>query len=162
MPKGSNLRGKKFGGRKKGTPNKRNSEAVERARIEVENALSEVDPRSNPVQVLKKKLAKDVLEEFMMLFAGMAAAHQPLPEGMPVPPGRKPDEAKFQTYAKLTVDTAKALADFQSPKFRAIAVVAPPPEMLPTRPLLSKDNVVNINDPAAIARVYQQMVKRSA
>ena len=161
MPKGSNLKGKpKIGGRTKGTPNRRTTEAVERARIDVENAKAS---GKRAIEGIKKKLAKDVLEEFMMLFAGMAAAYQPLPAGVSPPPGRTPDEGKFQTYAKLAVDTARALADFQSPKFRAIAVVAAPTEQ--DRPgdgakLLNPDNVVQLKDATAIARVYQRMVKR--
>lgn len=78
-----------------------------------------------------KKLAKDVLEEFMMLFAGMAAQAQPMPDGMPVPPGRKPDERKFEKWARLAVETAADLAKYQSPTFKAQvyvgAIPSPPP-----------------------------------
>jgi hypothetical protein len=73
-----------------------------------------------------KKLAKEVLDDFMHLFAGMAAAYQPLPPGMVAPPGKAVDETKFLTYAKLAIDTAAELGPYQSPRLKAIAVhVAP-------------------------------------
>lgn len=140
------------GGRKAGRMNKRTVEKIEEARLAVEESRGR-----------KLKLGKEVLEEFMHLFAGMAATHQPLPEGMPVPRGRNPNEEKFLAYAKLTVDAAKALADFQSPKFKAIAVVATPGNNPDLGQPLTKgqiDNVVTLNDPAALARVYQQRIKQ--
>ena len=70
------------------------------------------------------KLAKDVLEEFMRLFASMAARHQPLPPGMAIPPGREPDDAKFEKYAGMAVEAASRLAPFQSPRFSAVMVGA--------------------------------------
>lgn len=142
-------------GRRKNIPNKRTSEAMEIARIEAENAMAPPVP-GQP----RKKLGKDVLEEFMMLFAGMAATYQPLPDGVAMP-GRKPDEAKFLKYAELTVTTAKALADYQSPKFRAIYVAASPDQNNGPRGILpAGDNVLQLNDPIAMARVYQRMVKQ--
>ena len=75
-----------------------------------------------------KKLAKEVLDDFMNLFAGMAAVYQPLAPGHIARPGTAPDEAKFEKYARLTVETARALAPFQSPTFRAIVIAPPPPE----------------------------------
>ncbi len=105
--------GKKYGGRKKGTPNKA---TVEKAII-AEQVVARAD-------MAGRKLAKEVLDEFMHLFAGMAASHQPLPSGMPVPLGRTPNEAKFEKYARLAVQCAKDLASYQSPTFRAIAVTS--------------------------------------
>lgn len=141
------------GGRKAGGMNRRSIQKIEEARIA--NAVTRGQG---------KKLGKEVLEEFMHLFAGMAAQYQPLPEGMPIPPGRNPDEEKFLGYAKLAVDTAKALADFQSPKFKAIAVVAPPPgagdDLANPITRSQAGNIVRINDPAALARVYQKMIKQ--
>lgn len=148
MPKGSNIKkGMRPGGRQKNTPNKATTERAELARLQNEES------RRRGI-----KLGKEVLEEFMLLFAGMAASHQPLPRGV-VRPGHVEREEKFLTYARLTVETAKALAEYQSPKFRAIMVTAPPPEP-PARTI--DGNVTAINDPVALARVYQQMVKRVA
>ncbi len=153
MPRGSNIKkGMRPGGRKAGTPNKRTLEAVEKARIEVENARG-----------ANKRLAKEVLEDFMHLFASMAATYQPLQPGMEPDEKRSPDEEKFQIYAKLAVDTAKSLADFQSPKFRAIMVTAPAGGDDIGKPLVSKDgNVLTIDDPIAAARVYARIMKGAA
>lgn len=150
MPKGSNIKkGMRPGGRKKGGLNKRTIEKVEEARIAVENSRG-----------AGKKLAKEVLEDFMHLFAGMAASYQPLPPGI-VDARRQPDEEKFQIYAKLAVDTAKALADFQSPKFRAIMVTAPTGD--PEKPMVTRDgNLLTIDDPIAAARVYARIMKAGA
>lgn len=152
MPRGENVKkGQRPGGRAAGTPNKRTTEALERERI-AQQAQAEVDK----AKAAKTKLGKDVLEEFMQLFAGMAASHQPWPVLM----GKNPseNEGKFLTYAKLTVETARDLAAFQSPKFKAIAVFAPPPNPVPAP--TPDGNVVMIDDAVAMARVYQNMIKR--
>lgn len=158
MPRGSNVqKGQRNGGRQKGTPNKRTTERLEQERIALQ-AQREVDR----ARQANTKLGKDVLEEFMKLFAGMAAASQPIPVGVASPPGHRADEKKFLIYAKLTVDTATALAAFQSPKFKAIQVFAPPPTPLPAPTPAGPDgsNVITIDDPVALARVYQRMVKQ--
>lgn len=146
----------RYGGKKKGTLNKATVERLESERV-ARQAQQEVDKARRAAT----KLGKDVLEEFMKLFAGMAAQYQPLPVGMAVPAGRAPDEAKFLTYAKLTVETARDLAQFQSPKFKAIQIVAPPPSPAATAPTIDQaGNVVQLNDPVAAARVYQNMMKQ--
>lgn len=73
-------------------------------------------------QAFGKKLAKDILDDFMQLFAGMAAAYQPLPPNVVASEGRKPDEAKFVKYGRLAIECAKELAQYQSPTFRAVVV----------------------------------------
>jgi hypothetical protein len=147
LPRGSNnKKGTRYGGRTRGTPNRATVERTEIARLEVERARGR-----------KVKLGKEVLEEFMMLFAGMAAQYQPIPAGMAIPQGRTPDEPKFIEYATLTVKTAKDLADFQSPKFKAIMVQTAPGEDEARLP--PKDNVVTINDAVALARVYSRRIK---
>jgi len=77
-----------------------------------------------------KKLATDVLEDFMNLFAGMAAFYQPMPDGT-IPPNRRPDENKFEKYARLTIKVAGELAPYQSATFRAILAAAPAPKTQP-------------------------------
>jgi hypothetical protein len=105
-------KGQRFGGRAKGVPNKK---TIERAQM-AERALTQVPGR---------KMAKEVLDEFMIVFAGMAAAYQPLPPGsQQTKPGA--DANLFEKWARLAVETAAKLAPYQSPTFRAI-VVAPPP-----------------------------------
>jgi hypothetical protein len=117
MPGGGAKPGERRGGRQRGTPNKT---TIERQRVTAEIAARTVAD----ARVAGKKLAKEVLEEFMFLFADMAAYYKPaLPTA---PPNENANEGKFGEYARLTVDAAHKLAPYQSPTFRAI-VVAPPP-----------------------------------
>ena len=104
-------KGERRGGRSKGTPNRATVEAA----LEAERA----------VEVAKKtgrKLGKEILDDFAQLFAGMAAYYQPSPKGAPLQ-NRNSNEEKFERYAMMAVNTAAKLAEFQSPKFRAVAVV---------------------------------------
>jgi hypothetical protein len=104
------------------------------------------------------KRATTVLEEFMLTFAGMAAVYQPLPHGAEVPPGRQPDDAKFQAYAKLAVDTAGMLANYQGPKFKAVMLTVAPPVPAGNEPRPGDDAKVvgRIGNPAL---VYQRMIR---
>lgn len=63
----------------------------------------------------------------MHLFAGMAAKHQPLPDGSVIHSNRKPNPVQFEKWARLAVETATKLAPYQSPTFKAI-MIAPPPD----------------------------------
>jgi hypothetical protein len=138
--------GERRGGRRKGEPNKA---TIERALIAEKNLID--------AKVNGKKLAKEVLEEFMFTFAGMAAYYQPLPDNQPAPIGRKPNEAKFEKWARLACDQAKELAKYQSPTFRAVQVTASQP--LPTGPGGKQiDGEVIKLDQISISRVYRQIV----
>jgi hypothetical protein len=123
MPRGAKP-GERRGGRTAGTPNRA---TVERA-LEAEQALAEVKKG--------RKLGKDMLWDLAELFLGMTAVYQPnhprLKDAPPGTPGVNPyaDEEKFMTYAIAARDTARALADFQSPRFRAVAIM-PAPEQMP-------------------------------
>lgn len=142
--------GRKTGGRTAGTPNKA---SLEKQRVAAEIAARTVaDARING-----KKLAKDILEEFMCVFAGMAATCQPLPPGVTiVPPGREPNAEAFVVYARLAVDTAAKLAEFQSPKFKAVMQMAPPAEPPPKQ---VEGNVVPITtDAESSMRVWRRMI----
>jgi hypothetical protein len=66
-----------------------------------------------------KKLAKEVLDQFMVLFAGMAAFYQPRPASS-MQQNPNANESKFDKYAKLAVECAKDLAPYQSPTFRSV------------------------------------------
>lgn len=102
-------KGVRQGGRQKGTPNKA---SVERALVAARIAQEQAGKPG-------RKLAREVLDDLMHTFLGMAAQHQPLPEGVVPMNGQKPDEAKFVEYATLAGSFAKDLAPFQSPKFKA-------------------------------------------
>jgi hypothetical protein len=105
-------------------------------RAERETAVAQAEGR---------KLAKEVLDDFMVLFAGMAAHHQPMPRGQAAPPGREPDEAKFEKYARLAIATAADLAPYQSPTFKAIAVMTPQMPTLGGGDVLSLEHAVEMS-----------------
>lgn len=105
--------GERRGGRGKGTPNKK---TVERQMVS-----QWVDERTKP----KHKLAKEVMEDFMMYFARRAAQFQPLnPDGSVNPTA---NDSKFMELGKLACEVAAKLAPYQSPTFRAITVAPAPP-----------------------------------
>jgi hypothetical protein len=104
-------------------------------------------------------LAKEVLDQFMILFSQMAAYYQPLMPGQVVPPGRSPSEPMFEKYAKLAVQTAAALARYQSPTFQAVAVAMSPGEMAPQIASRQVAEVIDINDPNVQLQAYLRMVK---
>lgn len=79
-----------------------------------------------------RKMGKEVLDEFMHLFTGLAAYHQPVPKNQAAPADREPDENKFKEYAGFAIKCATELANYQSPKFKAVAVsIETPPGGMP-------------------------------
>lgn len=106
----------KYGGRQRGTPNKRTIEKMEQA----ERGIVETRKRG-------KKLAKERLEEIMELAGGLAAHFVPVrPEGQR--PNPNANEPLFAKYFSLYLDAARYLAPYQSPTFRAIMIAPPAPE----------------------------------
>ncbi len=132
-------------------------ERMEQARLHelARNAELEVEKAKKA----RTKLGKEVIEEFMFLFAGMAAFYQPTPPG--ASKNVNESEGKFVQYATLAVDAAAELAKYQSPTFKAIAVSATPPPPPAAQP---GDNakVINLNDAAALGVAYRRMVTASA
>lgn len=151
-------KGQRFGGRAKGQRNKATVEREERARLAEEARQLEI--AGERARAAKTKLAKEVLEEFMFLFAGMAAHHQPTAPGMRENPNA--DDAKFERYSEFVYDFASELAKYQSPTFKAIAVSMPPPPMVEANdPKLIEGKVVRMDDPVALAGVYRRLVTAS-
>jgi hypothetical protein len=100
---------KKTGGRKAGVRNKttqRRIDAAERAIVLAKAGA--------------KRLARDVLEDFLELFSAIALTHQPDLPGAERNPNY--DEKKFEKFARLAVETATALASYQTPKLKAVLV----------------------------------------
>lgn len=125
MPRGAKP-GERRGGRVKGIPNRTTIERLEKERIA--NQLLEAARAETKLEHARgrgNKLAKDVIEDFMNLFAGIATTCQPYPPNQPQNPNYDPD--RFEKYARMTVEAARELAKYQSPQFRAI-VVAPAPD----------------------------------
>lgn len=129
-------------GRKRGVPNKATLERI----IQTANEIEER-------KISGKKLAKEVLEDFMHLTAGMAAHYQPAPPGHPVNASADPQE--FWRCMEAACTFAKALAPFQSPTFKAIAVYVPPDNPNP-RP--GGENVIDLTDSETITRVYRRRI----
>lgn len=158
MPRGSKP-GERRGGRAKGVPNKKTREQRELQRIAAEQARDEVRKSHKP----GKKLGKDLIEDYMMAFHGMAAMHQnniaSALQGGGSP--AKADLDGFKEWGSMVVDAARRLAPFQSPTFKAIAVVAPPPgtNVTPNGELPPGTEVHHIRDPQVIARVYAEIVR---
>lgn len=100
-----------------------------RGKVNIQKALR-AELTTAEAKASGRKLAIDVLEDFMHLFAGMAAVYQPLPPGVAAAPGRTPDEERFEKYARLTLDFASDLAKYQSPTFGKVMLI-PPPDIMP-------------------------------
>lgn len=135
-------KGVRQGGRQKGTPNKA---SVERALVAARIAQEQAGKPG-------RKLAREVLDDLMHTFLGMAAQHQPLPEGVVPMNGAKPDAAKFVEYATLAGSFAKDLAPFQSPKFKATIQL---PELPP-----GENFAGAIGDQAGVHRMTPQQAYR--
>jgi hypothetical protein len=114
-------------GRKKGQKNKA---TIERELIAARQAEKRIDEAVNS----GRKLGKDVLDDFMQLFAGIAASYQPVApdvwEGMTEEQKAKrtPNPVEFEKWARLAVHCATKLAPYQSPTFQAIMIAPPPPD----------------------------------
>jgi gamma-glutamyltranspeptidase len=118
--------GERRGGRAKGQLNKA---SIERAAL-AERIVAEAEGKHG------RKLGRELLEEFALMFGGLAAAFQPVATG----PGGTLTQADleswansykeplFEKYAKLAAKCADAFADFQSPRLSRVHVAAPPPD----------------------------------
>ncbi len=151
-------KGERFGGRVKGTPNKATTERLERERV-AKQAQDEV----NKANVAKVRLGKDILEDYVGAFHNIAAFYQNRIAAS-YAARRDPDPkdlAAFEKWGTLTAVHAKGLADFQSPKFKAIAILAPPPGAAPP-PTTDKSGQLVPLDAVSAARAYQQLIRKPA
>jgi hypothetical protein len=127
MPRGAK-KGERRGGRAKGQPNRATIEKAALAARIVEEAAGKPG----------RKLGREMLEEFAVMFSGLAGAFQPQGTG---PGGNLTEtdlqawsksykEPLFEKYAKLAAKCASEFADFQSPRLGRVQVAAPPPEAM--------------------------------
>lgn len=100
--------GERRGGRKKGVPNKA---TIEKALI-AEKIADQAEMRG-------EKLAKEYLNDFLKVFAGMASFYQPAFPGISAQNPNE-DEDQFTRWADRVIATAKELAKYQSPQLRSI------------------------------------------
>lgn len=140
--------GERRGGKAKGTPNKA---TVARA------VQAEADVIKH--QVSGKKLAKDMLDDYMLAFHAVAASYQrSLADAFQA--GVKPAQADldaFMKWGELVVDTAAQLAKYQSPTFKAIQVNAPMPLPKDAGGKIIEGTVIKL-DEISISKVYRQLV----
>ena len=125
-------RGKKTGGKRKGSKNKTTIERERLAALAIEERIRReqqetadkmemegvktIDDARQIAAAQGPKLLKDIGAEFTRLFAGMAARHQPY-EGNP-----HADPKLFKEYAALALQGAKDFAQYESPKLSAVMV----------------------------------------
>lgn len=154
-----------------GPKGKRGHKKITRRKIDEANVQEQIEAALSTAEKLRnsrKKLAREELEEFVPILTSIVTQFQrramrpvPGPDGKEIPtagpmqPAFNPqDWAMLKNWMEFYVYTLNALADFQSPKFKAIAVMAPAPAPPPEK----RDNVVQIDDPVALARVYQRRI----
>lgn len=126
MPRGAKPGERRGGGIKKGQKQKR---TLERAAL-AERVLAEAAGKPG------RKLGRELIEEFAVMFAGLAAAFQPHPsvQGAPLSQAdmevwaKSYKEPLFEKYAKLAAKCANDFADFQSPRMSRVQVAAPAPD----------------------------------
>lgn len=139
-PKGS----PKIGGKQKGTLNKSTI-----ARIH------EASQRAAQARRMGRKQAVDVLDDLLHTAMGMAVKYQP-----PVA-GAEPANAKeFKEWLQIAGVFAKSLADFQTPKLRAMLVQMADPGIVSDKTIDQEGNVLEIDDAKQLTRIYQSMVRR--
>jgi hypothetical protein len=113
--------GRKAGGKNRST--------IERAAL-AERIISEQQGKPG------RKLGKELLEDFALMFASLAASFQPAgtgPNGSVTPDDVREwattsHEPLFEKYAKLAAKCANDFADFQSPRMGTLQAPAPAPE----------------------------------
>jgi hypothetical protein len=140
-------KGTRIGGRTKGTLNKRTIQK-----------LNEVSQQVGEIKRQGRKRAVEVLDELMHTAVGAAAVYQQrvLTAG---DNAAARDVELFWQAMKCAGDFAKALAPFQSPTFKAIAVTAGLADQ--AVPLRANDlEQVTIDDPAVLLRIYQQTIRQ--
>ena len=152
--------GKREGaGRKFGSKTKATVEREERARLE--RQAKEAEREKSIAERKHIKLAKDVLEDYMVAFGAIASVFQnkvveSLQKGLT--PSQSDVEA-FERWGRMTVDTAAKLADYQSPKLKAVMVGLPPPS--PNGPMVdvTPENVRKLPDANSKMASYADMIR---
>jgi hypothetical protein len=144
-------KGTRYGGRQKGSLNKR--------------TIAQLREASEQVGAIKRsgqKKATEVLNELMMLAMNYAARHHNklMASANMNQPFDPLDYERFVEGMELAGTFAKNLAPYQDPTFSTIKVTMPAPE--PVVDAAAKGKVLVIDDAAAATRVYQQMVRRIA
>ena len=163
MPRGARP-GERRGGRIKGVPNKATIAALNERKIIDQIAKQTGTSSSVTAAVLSKaagyrKLAVEELEDVLPIIKSLVAYHQIKvmragPTGALQITGELDD---FKEWLRLFIETCAKLAPYQSPTFKAIAVVEP---QLPGKPPIPNAyDIERLDDPVAASRVYQQLMQ---
>lgn len=119
-------------------------------------------------QFRHKRLAKDEMEDVLLIIKGIVARYQGV--AYKAAPGdvgySKAAWLDLREWLELFVATGMKLAEFQSPKFKAIGFFPPAPAVEPMRVIEAipgqADNVVQINDPVRALGAYKRMLERAS
>ena len=126
--------GERRGGRPRGGLHKSTHEALHRERIEEQLAPTPVEAAregalpavageiANAVNAPRRKLAKEHLEDLLEIAVGCVAHYQPCV--LSGTPNANENLDRFKDWFRIASDLAMKLAHFQSPTYRAIAVMA--------------------------------------
>ena len=149
-------RGRKTGGRSKGTPNKRTVAKL----AEVGKVIHEARKSKDVVR------AKEVLSDLTKTAVGFTGYYQakmmafdadPKNAGK-LPPAEVVD--RFMWGLDAAVRAAKALAPYQDPTFAAIKVSMSPLDSLDApKTIEGKATKIDTKDPIELARIYSQLVR---
>lgn len=151
---GTKKGGQKTGGRPKGQPNKKTIQK-----------LNELSDRASQIVRSKEKRGIEVLNELMKTAMSFAAMEQrKILEYPPDEDGeRRPPQQMLDRFWKAMENAgvfAKELARYQDPTFKAITVIPPPPPPPPGDDAkVIEGKAIRTDDPVAVARIYQQMVR---
>lgn len=131
-------KGVRYGGKKKGTKNKKTLERERAAQLELERArmIEAVKDRvaagqaseADRAVAAQHKLMKDIGMDMTRLAAGLAAFYQPHPTWTQGPDGKlvngnpNYDEPRFRYYLDQAMSGARDFAAYESPKLSAVMV----------------------------------------
>lgn len=176
MPRGGSLPGERRGGRKAGTPNKKNvakREQEREARQIAAQVGGDVDPVALAAAIAAAKARRfDGFDEMVELAKVLKSYVVTMKDaavnsGLPALPTKENPNPSFnpmlwdmfkdwwEGYASL----CDRIASYQRPKMKAVAVVAP---MMPgddAKVVNPEAEVKKLNQPGAATKVYMQVVK---
>lgn len=167
MPRGGS---RPNSGRRKGVPNKATVERLEREKITEQAAAAvaeslgitdSVAARAIEKATRGKSLAKEELEEILPIVKGFVAYFQRqtvdlAPDGSMIML-ENGQMKEFKEWLDRYIQTCFKLADFQSPRFRAIVVAAGPTPGDNTGGSPAS-NVISLDDQVGAARLYRRIV----
>lgn len=148
-------RGRKTGGKQKGTPNKRTVAKL----AEAGKTIAEANKSKDVVR------GKWLLADLAKTAVGFTAHYQQKMmafEADPANAGKLPPADvidRFVMGLNTAIRAAKALAPFQDPTFSAIKVAMSPLDIPEPKIINGKAKQIDIKDPVELARLYATLVR---